>query len=289
MTLTMTTIDPVRIFLGAVLSLGVGVVAWWRGSLTVSGAVGAVIIGTLTFGFGGWPWGLTLMTFFVSSSLLSHYKEQVKEERAGEKFAKGGRRDLSQAMANGGVGALLALLSGLLGEPPLLLACFVGSMAAATADTWATELGVLSRRPPRLVTTWRVVEPGTSGGITRVGVLASAAGGLSIGLAMVCFLLLVGAIMPGEHASLSPSLLPWLLPAGLLGGVAGSLADSLVGATVQAMYRTPEGRETERPVGKDGSVHTLVRGLPWLTNDVVNFLGSVVGGMVGGGVVLLAG
>ncbi|NJN65429.1 MAG: DUF92 domain-containing protein [Chloroflexaceae bacterium] len=286
-------IDPLRLLLGWILSLGVGGVAWWRGSLTVSGAVGAVIVGTLTFGFGGWPWGLTLVTFFVSSSLLSHYKERLKEERAGEKFAKGGRRDLTQAMANGGLGALLSLLSALLGEPPLVLACFVGTMAAATADTWATELGVLSTSPPRLVTTWRTVEPGTSGGITLVGTLASAAGGLTIGLAMFSFLPLVQALIPAAPppppsllVSPSPWLL-WLLPAGLLGGVAGSLADSLLGATVQAMYRTPDGKETERAVGKDGTPNSLVRGAPWLTNDVVNFLGSVAGGVVGGGVFLL--
>ncbi len=273
-------IDLSRIITGLLLSVAIGGLAWWRRSLTVSGWLGAVITGTLTFGFGGWSWGLALIAFFVSSSLLSHYKERIKEQRAGEKFAKGGRRDFAQTMANGGIGAALALAYGLLAEPPLLLALFAGVLATVTGDTWATELGVLSPHQPRLITSGRPVAAGTSGGITALGTAAAAAGGLLIGVV----LLLVRGIEGMSDGLLSGW---WLLPASLLGGLGGALFDSLLGATVQVMYRYPDGRETERASSPDGTPHTVVRGWHWLNNDMVNLISSLVGGLVGGLLFLL--
>jgi uncharacterized protein (TIGR00297 family) len=264
-----------RIFAGIILSALIGGAAYWRGSLTPSGWVGAIITGTLTFGFGGWSWGLTLIAFFLSSSALSHFRQARKQVIAGEKFEKGGRRDLAQTLANGGAGAALALAYGLSGAPAALLAIFTGVMATVTADTWATELGVLSMQLPRLITTLRTVEPGTSGGITAYGMLASGAGAILIGLTLV----LLAAIELGAWW-------PWLLPAALVGGLAGSLADSLLGATVQAIYRSPSG-ETERRIARDGTPNPTLRGWRWMNNDMVNLLSSVVGGLVALAIFLL--
>ena len=86
------------------LSVLVVAIAYWRGSLSSSGAAGALIVGTLTFGLGGWQWGILLALFFISSSLLSHFKEGEKKAVA-EKFDKGHRRDAGQVIANGGLGA----------------------------------------------------------------------------------------------------------------------------------------------------------------------------------------
>jgi uncharacterized protein (TIGR00297 family) len=261
-----------RILAGLILSTLIGGLAYRRRSLTTGGWLGAVITGTLTFGFGGWSWGLALVTFFATSSALSHFRQARKQRIAGEKFEKGGQRDLLQALANGGAGALLALIYGLRGEPPALLALFAGIMATVTADTWATELGVLSARPPRLITTWRPVEPGTSGAITAVGLAASSAGALAIGLVLL-------AAEFVERGSWHP----WLLAAALLGGLGGSLVDSLLGATAQAIYRSASG-ETERHAARDGTPNPLLRGLPWMNNDLVNFLSSLGGGLIALGI-----
>lgn len=267
--------DTTRITLGLLLSTSIGALAYWRQSLTMSGWLGAVITGTLTFGFGGWPWGLALITFFVSSSLLSHYKEGIKERRAAEKFSKGGRRDLAQALANGGVAGVLALAYGLLDQPDILFAVFIGVIATVTADTWATELGVLSPHQPRLITNGRRVEPGTSGGVTLLGTSAAAAGGLLIGVATLGFVIIASAL--GGQPVTPPW---WIVLAALLGGLCGALIDSLLGATVQAIYRYPSGKETERPVGRDGTPNTFARGWRWLNNDMVNLLSSLTGGLM---------
>ena len=258
-----------RILAGLVLSTLIGGLAYWRGSLSASGWLGAILTGTLTFGCGGLAWGVTLVAFFISSSALSHFRQPVKQRLAGEKFEKGARRDLLQTLANGGAGAALALIYRLSGEPPALLACFCGVMATVTADTWATELGVLSRNPPRLVTTGQRVAPGTSGGVSTYGLAASLAGALMIGgTASVLSALERGA---------------WLLalvPVAGLAGLVGSFVDSLFGATVQAIYRTPDGGETERRFGPDGQPNARLRGWRSMNNDLVNFLSSLAGGVV---------
>jgi uncharacterized protein (TIGR00297 family) len=271
------TINVTRIALALILSIAVGGAAYARGSLTKSGWLGAVIVGTLTLGFGGWSWGLTLIGFFISSSALSHYKQQVKEQRTGEIFAKGAQRDLAQALANGGFGSVIAVFYALTGEPTILMALFVGVLATVTADTWATELGVLSSEQPRLVTTFQHVQPGTSGAITMMGTGASALGGLLMGILMFLFAGLEHAFYP---QGMTFAALIWCIPAGLLGGLVGSLSDSLMAATIQARYRTPDGKETEKPVGKDGTPHTFSNGLPWLNNDMVNLLSTFAGGVV---------
>jgi len=268
-------LDLARILGGLLLSTLIGGFAYRRRSLTRSGWIGAIVTGTLTFGFGGWAWGLTLIVFFVSSSLLSRFRQTTKERLAGEKFEKGGRRDLGQALANGGVGALIALLYGVT-DAPVLLAAYAGAMATVTADTWATELGVLSPRPPRLITTFQLADPGASGAISLVGTFAGILGALFIGAVMV---LLLAAEGDGWQW--------WLVLAALFGGVIGNLADSLLGGTLQAMYRTEDG-ETERATSRGGVPHRLVRGWRWMNNDAVNFLSSLVGAVVGVATVALA-
>ncbi len=91
-----------RLLGGLLLSLGIGLYARRRGSLSNGGVLGAVVVGTLVFGLGGWVRAALVVAFFASSTLLSHLGERRKA-RFAEKFAKGSRRDLWQTLANGGV------------------------------------------------------------------------------------------------------------------------------------------------------------------------------------------
>lgn len=246
------------------LSSSVASLAFWRGSLSKSGVTGALLVGTLTFGFGGWVWGVLLGIFFISSSVLSHFKESEKREAA-EKFEKGHRRDFGQAMANGGTGALIALMNVLIPSPAWFF-MFTGAMATVTADTWATELGTLSESPPRLITTGEVVEVGTSGGVSPLGTAVSTLAGLLIG---------VTAGLLGKKSIWKMGII------GALSGLAGSLFDSLLGATVQQIFYcdTCE-KDTERKLHKCGTETRQIRGYSWLNNDMVNLLASLIGGIV---------
>jgi uncharacterized protein (TIGR00297 family) len=260
-----------RIATGLILSGAIGLLAYRRKSLSRSGVGGAMIAGTTTFSAGGWTWASNMIFFFISSSLLSHWKEKEKETTAADKFSKGSQRDLGQVTSNGGIATLLALGYGLSKKEAVrktLEAGYVGALATATADTWATEVGVLSPQQPRLITTGKITAAGTSGGVTLIGTGASAAGGLALGS---IFWLLKGGRHPYRQ-------LPLIA---LISGLAGSLFDSLLGATFQAMYYCPEcQKETEKRIHSCGTPTKHLRGLTWMDNDVVNLLATLFGSLV---------
>ncbi len=258
--------------LGFALSLAVAIAGWLRASLTGSGVIGAVLVGTAVFTFGGPAWAAVVVAFFVLSSALSKVGESRKTRLSGI-VEKGSRRDIGQVLANGGVAALLALMAGIL-SPAAVFPAFLGAMAAATADTWSTELGVLSPESPRSIRTGRVVPPGTSGGVTGLGLLAALAGGLMIGIVAV-----VAKLVAPEIANVSAGRLLGLAVAAAL---AGSLADSLLGATVQCVYRCPRcAFDTEQRVHGCGELAVPSRGVRFVDNDMVNVLGSAVGSLAG--------
>mgnify|MGYP006294812203 CR=1 FL=1 len=255
--------------LGFASAVVIAAAAYRAGSLSRNGMIAAAIIGTLTFGGGGLVGAAAMVAFFVSASALSRVGG-IRKKLVSEAFAKGGRRDSGQVLANGLAAAAFALLYGFTGDA-IWAAGIAGAMAAANADTWATELGVLARRNPRMITTWNRVPPGTSGGITTLGTLASAIGAALIGAVTLPFL----------H--------DWtIVAAAAVGGLAGSLFDSLLGALAQAMYWCPEcGKITERhPLHSCGQETRFHHGLPWLTNDAVNFSATILGSLMAIGLYL---
>jgi len=259
-----------QLFFGCLLGAAIGALAWRAGSLSLSGALAAVVVGGLVFGLGGLPWAVLLLAFFISSSAWSRAFQKQKAILI-EKFSKGSRRDWGQVLANGGIGALLAIFYVLAGEPFWTFVAFAGAMAAVNADTWATELGVLSTRPPRLITTGQVVERGTSGAVSRTGNLAVLSGAGLVGIA--------AGLVSSEGSFLA------LVGVTLMGGMAGAFFDSLLGASLQAIFFCPTcQKQTERHprhICQSQTVH--LRGWRWMTNEVVNFACSVVGASVAAG------
>jgi uncharacterized protein (TIGR00297 family) len=262
----MTGLSVMRLGLATGAALIVSLLAWRVGALTGAGAAVATLVGGAVLGAGGPIPAGALLAFFLSSSLLSRVGRDLKLGLAG-RYCKSSTRDARQVLANGGLAALLTLGLALLPGGGWLAAA-VGALAAANADTWATELGVLSHRRPRLITTGLAVDRGTSGAVSAVGLGASLAGaGLVAGVAV-----LLGT-SAGEGL------------AALAGGLGGALIDSLLGATLQAGYYCPAcGQETERhPLHTCGQTTTQIRGLGWLGNDGVNFLSTAAGALLAAG------
>ncbi len=254
----------VQLLIGILAATSIAALAYMAHALNHGGALAAALMGAIVFGFGGFAWAIVLLGFFVSSSLLSRFLKKRKSKLE-EKFSKGTRRDAGQVAANGGAAVVCVLLSLLFPHSSLPFFAFAATLAAVNADTWATELGVLSRQPPRLITTGKIVEPGTSGGITWFGTCAAALGAAFIALLAV-------VVRPGGFGINSvEGVIIWFT--GLtLAGVAGSLVDSTLGASLQAIYYCPTcNKETERhPLHSCATPTSLRHGKTWLNNDLVN-------------------
>jgi len=247
---------------GLLVAAGISVAARAARSLTTSGALAATLVGTLAVA-AGWDWGVLLILYFASSTVLSRLGRARKEDLTSAVVAKGGQRDAIQVLANGGVFSAAAIA--MLIQPDVRwIALGAGSLAAATADTWATEVGTLYGGTPRSILTWRRVPTGTSGGVSLIGTVGTLAGATFI--ALVAWML---GWTPRVAALVG------------IGGVAGALADSVIGATVQARRWCDACQlETERHTHSCGAETRPLRGIAWLDNDAVNFLSNAAGGIL---------
>lgn len=247
-----TMLHPHQLLLGLTLSAVVSLAAQRAGALSRAGSVAAWGVGAIVFGVGGWLWAAALLTFFGTSTALSRWRKGRKDSLG---YEKGGRRDAWQVLANGGVAAACALL-------PLIFPAitsadahlwFLAALAAANADTWATEIGSALGGRPWDLRTRKPAAPGTSGAVSFGGTLAALAGAA-----------LIGVLFAPDAASRQ------LVTAA---GWGGALADSLLGAFVQAQWRGAgaDGCWTERPLTRVPD-----RGLRLVGNDAVNLLSTLL-------------
>jgi uncharacterized protein (TIGR00297 family) len=249
-----------QVAIGVVLAAVVALVAYRARALSPSGAIVAFAVGAIVFGAGGWPGAAVLLAFFIPSTLLSRIGKARK--RAIGEGIKPDPRNGWQALANGGVAAVCALAVAHGGSR--FAAAFAGAFAAASADTWGTEIGILSRRAPVSLLTLRPVAPGRSGGVTLLGLTAS------IG----------GAFLVAGIAGLLGLASLWSVTAG---GIAGALLDSLLGGSLQALRWCPQcDCECEARRHRCGTVTELRRGAGWIENDAVNFAATLCGAAVAG-------
>jgi uncharacterized protein (TIGR00297 family) len=247
---------------GFVVAAAISIAARRTRSLSFGGAIAATLIGTTAVA-AGWNWGVVLILYFVSSTALSHLRRAEKARRTAAIVEKGGERDAVQVLANGAIFAGAAVMM-LVRPHAHWIALGAGALAASAADTWATEIGTLSRSLPHSILTGRPVATGTSGAISIAGTVAMIAGALFIGILLVA--------------------LGWTLEIAInvaIAGVFGATLDTVLGATLQARrWCASCARETERTVHDCGGATTHKRGLGWLDNDLVNFLSGALAGLL---------
>lgn len=233
--------------------------------LSMSGSFMAFIVGTMIV-YGLQLEGLVVLgIFFVSSTALGAFFQKEKQNDIVE---KGDRRDGLQVIANGGVAAVCASMFGVTNEPLWVMA-FVGALAAANADTWASEIGTLSRKKPISILSFQRVERGTSGAVSFLGTGASVCGSAAIAIPAV--FLFDPIISPSSYS---------IVIIIILAGWFGSIVDTLIGAFMQNVNECSVcQRKTEK------RYHCQQRTIPtfgfrWITNDTVNF-GCTMAGAVG--------
>ncbi len=246
-----------------ILAFLIAVISYRFKFLSISGSVGTFILAVVIFGVGGWKWTVPILTFFVLSSLISKVGKE-RRKKFDLIFEKSSTRDIYQVFANGGIAGLSAFIYHFYPNEIFYYA-YLASVSAATFDTWATEIGTLFLSKPRLITNFKPVEPGTSGGVSIKGTIGGVVGSILIFL----------------------SATPWIewdaakLAIVIIAGFIGSLIDSFLGATIQAQYRCYVcSKVTERKIHCNEFAE-LIRGNKKFNNDFVNFVCTMSGAFAG--------
>lgn len=248
-------VNPLESPIGAIQVVAVGllaVAANRKRLLNASGAFTAFVLGTTIVVTTNLFWLLLLMSLLVLAGVATRARYEEKAAR-GTGEAREGVRRTRNVLANGLMPTLIALVHEPIdvwlgtGAASLL---FVGSVAAAAADTFASEFGGLSDRTI-LITTGKPVPPGTDGGVSLAGQVAAVVGSLlvaAIGIVLLSLSFTWSA--PPQAAPLTAG----TLVAATVAGFVGCQMDSLLGALFE------------------------VRGI--LTKEEVNFLGIASGSAV---------
>lgn len=228
--------------------------------LDLPGAICGGLIAAGAVGLGGWPWIMPAAVFFAATSVLTAYRRPT---------ADGGLRDLSQVAVNAGLPVLAPVIGYALTRDQTWFCVSIGGIAAGIADTWASEIGRFSTKPPVSVRTGRRVAKGTSGAVSPLGSAATVLGATAVGA--------FGSLFAG----------PGMVVVGLAAGTAGSALDTVLGATVQGRFRCVSCDAAVEDRQHCGVPAELLAGWRWIGNNAVNALANLTGMAVAFGVFTL--
>ncbi|EXJ94404.1 hypothetical protein A1O1_02798 [Capronia coronata CBS 617.96] len=241
--------------------------AYTRKSLTPLGIAAAALTATI-HALHPSPIPFTLLcTFFLLGTAATKVKHDIKatltQSSSGHAGGEGARTSV-QVFANSGCASVLVLLhiwlygighsskttstcfgAGENKTADLLLLGIMSNYAAVAADTLSSELGILSKSRPVLITSLRPVPPGTNGGVSLAGFSAGVGGSAAISATSVLLLRVCeGGWLKPSHVFLLLTTL----------GTVGTLLDSLLGAFLQASVID---RRTGKIVEGPGGVKVL--------------------------------
>lgn len=244
-----------------------GAVSFKLKFVSFSGLIAAFFIGVLIFVFPpeGWKWFVIILIFHAVAAQFTKYKYEMKR-RKGFAQEKGGARAWPNIVANGVVATLFAVAGGF-SSLGVFLFGFIGAVSTATADTLATEIGLLNKDKPRLITNLRKEVPaGTSGGISPMGEMGTLLGGLIMGISVLLLKI-------GNHGN------EMILLAAVISGLIGCTFDSFIGATIQGMFKCKICQNVTENKKHCGNKTIRVRGSGYIDNNMVNLMATTVGAL----------
>lgn len=195
-----------------VLLVIIGLITYVRKALDLLGSIFMIIMGVIIIFAAGVNWLLLIFLFLILGVAFTRYKHDYKKEIG----IYEGTRTIKNVVSNGIVAFVMAAFGNYAG--------FIGSIATATADTMASEIGVATT--PRLITNLKKVPPGTDGGISILGTFAGIMGAGLIGLA---------AYILGVYPDLVKT-----MEIAIIAGTVGCFVDSVLGAVLESKYLTNE-------------------------------------------------
>ena len=267
------SIDFIEIILGLLIISIMSILAFRLRYLDRGGVIAGIVIGSIILIGFGWSALILMMVFFTFSTFSTRLRYSYKRQ-LGFGQEKGGKRGWRNTLANGGIAASSALASLFLGGV-IFHVIFLGAIATSMADTLATEIGLLSRSKPRLITNLRKkVGAGTSGGVSSLGELMVVSGSLLIGI-LASFL------------EFFPMPILEVILIALSGGLIGSHIDSILGATIQSINRCLVcGAITESNNHHNKPTESF-KGFRIIENNIVNFLSTLAGALAAVGISII--
>ncbi len=200
-----------------VFAFVLGYLAYRARIADISAMLSATLLGVVIIISTDVRWYLTLLAFFFLGGMFTRYKYEFKKSR-GIAESKGGVRGYKNVFSNSLAALALAVAYKVFPSyVMLLLPAYLGSIATATGDTLASEIGQTWKGEPIMITTFKKVRPGTDGGVTALGEFAAFAGAGAIALLSLMFL--------KNDVGLAFAV--------LAGGFIGTNIDSVLGATLQ--------------------------------------------------------
>lgn len=188
-----------------IITVIIGIITYIRRGLDLLGSLFMIIMGIIIILAAGVNWLFLIFVFLILGLLFTRYKHEYKKELG----VYEGTRTIKNVISNGIIPFLMAAFGNYGG--------FIGSIATATADTMASEVGVTST--PRLITNLREVPPGTDGGVSILGTAAGIFGAGLIG---------VSAYLLGIY----PDIIKTMTIA-VISGTLGCFVDSILGAVLE--------------------------------------------------------
>ncbi len=266
--------DPQYSLIGAlVIGLVLAILGITFKALTWDGAIAGFYFGFIILGLGSWTLGAMYVSFFIIGSLFTFIGKNKKKDTTKE-FEKGETaRDSVQAMVNSIVPSILAFVA-ILAREPILTIMAGGAFATSLSDTLGTEIGVLSKKKPRISTKpWIKVDRGTPGAVSLLGLLAS------LLAAIVIAGIGIGVSFLDNFVEMPSSVILFLI-AVVVGGFLGAYADSIFACTIQKMNKCNIcNKITEKELHCNEET-VFFSGIPWMQNDVVNLFSVAIGAFV---------
>ncbi|MEM1579343.1 MAG: TIGR00297 family protein [Archaeoglobaceae archaeon] len=135
-----------------------------------SGLMSATIVGTVTILFTDLRFFAVLLLFYLVGSITTKYKYSLKL-KLGVAEPSGGARGFSNVFGNSLAPLFFAMQFGVTKDTSFAIA-FIASVATALGDTMASEIGKIANNV-YLITNFKKVRPGTSGGISVIGEISA--------------------------------------------------------------------------------------------------------------------
>ena len=246
-----------EIIIGIIITFLIGVFAYIKKALTFGGMTAALV---LMIAILFWS-GLNALLMLILAYLLIIAVDMLFKDRIENVTSsinkKSGTRDIVQVMANGLTAGIAILVYGITDNPDFLFLYVIG-IGEALADSIASDIGVLSKKEPFDICTFKRISKGISGGVSLLGIISSFVFCLVYTFFSYIFI----------DFKFSMYILILLIP------FLGCIIDSILGSRVQSKYRCRvSGKYTEKKIHCHHTTD-FVKGVKFIDNCCVNFISN---------------